>query len=247
MTPPTVTAIVVAAGRGERFGLAAKCMAMLAGRPLLAYSLDAIDAAMTVTDTIVVVGEHTRDAVRQMVDAADWRTPIRIVIGGAERQHSVALGLAATTIDCNVVVIHDAARPLAASAWFDQCVEVASDFGAAVTATPVVDTIKRVHSRKILETVPRDDLWSAQTPQAFDRARLVAALASDTARERSFTDEAGLFEALGWEVHIVTGSAANMKITVAGDLAIAEALLALRQETEASQDGEHGRRSGHMR
>lgn len=247
MKPPTVTAIVVAAGRGERFGFAAKCMAMLAARPLLAYSLDAIEAAMMVTDTVIVVSEHTRDAVRQMVDAADWRKPIQIVTGGAERQHSVALGLAATTRKGDVVVIHDAARPLADSGLFDQCVEVASEFGAAITATPVVDTIKRVHSRKILETVPRDDLWSAQTPQAFDRARLVEALASDTARERSFTDEAGLFEALGWEVRIVTGSAANLKITVAADLAIAEALLALRQETDALQEAEHGLRPGHLR
>jgi 2-C-methyl-D-erythritol 4-phosphate cytidylyltransferase len=149
------------------------------------------------------------------------------VTGGVERQHSVALGLAATAPGCDVVVIHDAARPLVDAGLFDRCVDSARTSGAAIAATPVVDTIKRVQAGRIVNTVPRDDLWAAQTPQAFLRDRLMAAFETSIAEERIFTDEAGLFEALGWEVIVVPGSYSNFKITRPGDLAMAEALMTM--------------------
>lgn len=199
---------------------------------MLAFSLDAAMRADSVERLVIVAGTHTVAAVKMLVARAKpHRKPVSIVTGGVERQHSVALGLAATAPDADVVVIHDAARPLVESVLFDRCVAAARSTGGAIAATPVADTIKRVRDGRIVATVPRDDLWAAQTPQAFQRARLVAAFASELAGARAFTDEAGLFEALGWEVEIVPGNPTNMKITVPADLAVAEALLACRQET----------------
>jgi 2-C-methyl-D-erythritol 4-phosphate cytidylyltransferase len=125
-------------------------------------------------------------------------------------------------------VVHDAARPLVDGTAFDRCALAAHEGGAAILAAPVVDTIKRVKSGQIVGTVPRDELWSAQTPQAFRRDVLLRALGSDIARTQVFTDEAGLLEALGLAVAIVPNEQPNLKITRPADLALAEALLKIR-------------------
>ena len=221
-------AVIVAAGWGERFGAAAKCLALLAGRPLLAYSLDATERAETIASVVVVAGAHTQAEIHGLITAGPWRKPIQVVLGGSVRQHSVALGVAATDDGSDVVVVHDAARPLVEPAAFDRCALAAHEVGAAILASPVIDTIKRVRAGNIVATVPRDDLWSAQTPQAFRRATLLSALSSDVAGKRVFTDEAGLFEALGLHVTIVPNEQPNFKITHPGDLALVEALLGIR-------------------
>ena len=206
----------------------AKCLAPLIGRPLLAYSLDAVEQAATVVSVVVVAGPHTVTEIRDLIAAGPWRKPVQVVLGGAERQESVALGAGATSTDCDVVVVHDAARPLVGAAAFDGCTLAANKVGAAILAAPVVDTIKQVRAGTIVATVPRDDLWSAQTPQAFRRDALLSALGSETARASTFTDEAGLFEALDLPVAIVPNDQPNLKITRVGDLAVAEALLRIR-------------------
>jgi len=175
-----------------------------------------------------VGGIHTQLEVRNLVASGPWRKPVQVVVGGAQRQHSVASGVAATDDECDVVVVHDAARPLVEAAAFDQCAVAAHEVGAAILAAPVVDTIKRVQAGLIVATVPRDELWSAQTPQAFRQEALLSALASETARKHAFTDEAGLFEALGLAVAIVPNEQPNLKITRPGDLALAEALLSVK-------------------
>lgn len=228
MSTVRAAAVIVAAGRGERFGAPAKCLAPLGGRPLLAYSLDAVEQATTNVSVVVVAGPHTEAEVRGLIAAGPWRKPVQVVLGGDERQESVALGTGATSDDCDVVVVHDAARPLVEAAAFDRCAIAAHEVGAAILAAPVVDTIKRVRSGTIVATVPREELWSAQTPQAFRREALLSALGSEVARMQVFTDEAGLFEALGLPVAIVPNEQPNLKITRAGDLALAEALLAVR-------------------
>ena len=230
MSSLKAAAVIVAAGRGERFGVAAKCLVTLAGRPLLAYSLDAAERATTVASIVVVAGAHTQMEIDELVAAGPWRKPVQVVVGGAERQHSVAAGVAATSGECDVVVVHDAARPLVEAAAFDRCAVAAHEFGAAILAAPVVDTIKRVRAEQVIATVPRDELWSAQTPQAFRRELLLSALASEAAGMYAFTDEAGLFEALGLAVAIVPNEQPNLKITRPGDLAIAEALLSIRAQ-----------------
>jgi 2-C-methyl-D-erythritol 4-phosphate cytidylyltransferase len=226
--PATACAVVVAAGRGERFGVGDKVLCPLAGRPLLAHILDAIEAAPSLRDAIVVAGEHTRDAIEDLLVSGGWAKPLAIVVGGSRRQDSVANGVSATPEDAAVIAIHDGARPLVVPRLFELCVDAAALHGAAIAAIPVSDTIKRARGGLVEATVARDDLWTAQTPQAFRREVLLAALAHPIARELTFTDEAGLCEALGYPVAIVPGSRANMKVTVPEDLAIAEALLRSR-------------------
>ena len=171
-TPPTerasakdapATAIVVAAGRGERLGEPAKILLPLAGRPMLAHDLDALEQATSVAAVVVVVAAHTRTAVEALVAAAPhrgWSKVRAIVDGGERRQDSVLAGLAAVDSDTEIVVVHDGARPLATPDLFDRCVAAAVASGAAIAAVPVADTLKRVASEQIVATVDRTGLWS---------------------------------------------------------------------------------------
>jgi 2-C-methyl-D-erythritol 4-phosphate cytidylyltransferase len=219
-------AVVVAAGRGVRFGDSDKILLPLRGRPLLAYCLDALEAAWTVSEVILVVGEHTTRRVTGLVDAGYWSKITRVVIGGTRRQDSVANGVNEVDSAREVVVIHDAARPLATPSLFDQTAIRARTAGAAITAMPITDTIKRVEECLIRSTVARDGLWAAQTPQAFQRALLARALSSPWAKDTTYTDEAALFEALGIPVEVVPGHVSNLKLTRAEDASCIEAMLA---------------------
>ena len=223
--PEQVAAVVVAAGRGERLGAPEKVLLPLAGRSMLAWSLWALEAAATVGTVVIVAGSHTREAVARLVADAGLTKVVAIVTGGERRQDSVAAGLAALA-EVAIVVIHDGARPLAEAALFDRCVQVAMETGAAIAATPVADTLKRVDGRIIVGTIDREGLWAAQTPQAF-RLELLRRAMADGAGE-TVTDEARLCEAAGIPVAIVPASAANLKVTRPEDIAVAEALLRAR-------------------
>lgn len=211
-------AVVVAGGTGRRFG-GRKQYAELHGRSLLAWS---VDAARAVADGVVVVvpadgaGAGGVDAAALGADA--------VVAGGATRSDSVRAGLAAVPDTARVVVVHDAARPLASAALFRQVVEAVGATGgpdAAVPGLPVADTVKRVAGGRVVATVPRDDLVTVQTPQAFRAEALRAAHAGGG----TATDDAGLVEALGLVVAVVPGEATNLKVTTPGDLALATLLV----------------------
>lgn len=224
-------AIVVAAGRGSRMGAPDKVLLDLAGKPCLVWSLLAADAAATVSGIVVVHGEHTRERIADLVAGAGLRAPVRLAAGGERRQDSVANGLAAAReLGAEVVAVHDGARPLATPAMFDAALDAAERHGAAIAATPVVDTLKRAADGMVVETVPREGLWAAQTPQAFDLARLEAALGEGERRGLTVTDEAALFEALGWAVAIAPGDPANLKLTHPADAPVLAALLRAREE-----------------
>ena len=254
--PRPAAAIVVAAGRGQRLGLPDKVLLPLAGRPMLAHVLDALQSAEAIRAVILVVGEHTRAATELLLAGGSWPKVEAVVAGGDRRQDSVAAGVAAVPAWAEVVVVHDAARPLAPPALFDRCVAAAAATGAAIAAAPVADTLKRVSAGRVVTTVDRDGLWSAQTPQAFRRVLLLDAL--DLCRgPELFTDEAGLCETLGLPVAIVPSTAANLKVTHREDIAIAEALLGsappvppprgypARGETEGAGGGDrHAIRTG---
>lgn len=244
---PRAAAVIVAAGRGQRFGAADKVFLPLGGRPLLAHVLDAV-AASAIAGVVLVVGEHTRGRTEALLAGGGWRLPVAVVAGGERRQDSVAAGVAAVPSEAEVVVVHDGARPLADGALFDRCAAAAALTGAAIAAVPVSDTLKRAAPAepgevaagapwRVAATVPRDGLWAAQTPQAFRRDRLVAALAHPAAQAGTFTDEAALFEALGWPVALVPGSATNLKVTHPDDLLVAEALLAARRAAGLAPEG----------
>ncbi len=225
------TLVIVAAGRSERFGAGAKVLEEVGGRAVLEWSLVAADLARSVKDVVIVTGAHTGAAIASLVNATTWSVPVVFVTGGATRQESVAAGLAVVTPSSDVVLIHDGARPLVTAAMFDHCASAARVHGAAILAVPVSDTLKRVTQCQIVETVPRDALWAAQTPQGFRRDVILSAIDRTRELAREFTDEASLLEALGGTVRIVPGERANIKITHREDLELVDALLRVRHDS----------------
>ncbi len=218
-------AILLCAGRGERLGAEVpKAAAPLAGRPLFAWSLETLGRCASV-DAIVVVGPVR--TLRELLAAAGLAAPkvVAWVEGGAERQHSVARGLAALPAECDLVAVHDCARALVGEAVVERAVAAARAHGAAIAAVPLADTLKRVEQDVIRGTPSREGLWCAQTPQVFRRDWLEAAHAAAGAVA---TDDAALVEALGHPVHVAPGDALNFKVTTPGDLALAERWLAGR-------------------
>jgi 2-C-methyl-D-erythritol 4-phosphate cytidylyltransferase len=203
-------AIVVAAGSGARFG-GAKQFAPLAGA--------------TVLDRAVGVAiESCTGVVAVLPGDAEWRPPanVRTTIGGATRSESVRAGLVCVPDTAEVIVVHDAARPLASRSLFAAVLRAVAD-GAdgAVPAIAVTDTLKRVRDQEVVETVARDDLVAVQTPQAF-RADALRAAHSGGGID---TDDAGLVEAAGGRVVTVPGERCNLKLTVPADLELAQALI----------------------
>jgi 2-C-methyl-D-erythritol 4-phosphate cytidylyltransferase len=221
--PERVAAVVVAAGRGERLGAPDKVLLPLAGRAMLAWSLRALEQAETIGPVVVVAGSHTLEAVGQLVRDGRFAKVRAVVAGGERRQDSVAAGLAALPEGTEIVVIHDGARPLVEPELFDRCAAAAAKHGAAIAATPVSDTLKRVAEGTIAGTVDRAGLWAAQTPQAFRLEALRRAIAASSGE--TVTDEAGLCEAAGVPVSVVPASPANLKVTHAEDIPVADALL----------------------
>jgi len=199
----TVWAVVVAGGGGERFG-APKQFAMLDGRPLVSW---AVDAARGAVDGVVLVLPADRLGNSYGADV--------VVAGGASRAASVRAGLAAIPESAAIVVVHDGARPLATSALFRAVVaEVAAGASGAVPGLAVADTLKVVAEGVVVETVPRVGLVGVQTPQAFRADVLRAAHAG----EPEATDDAGLVEATGATVRVVAGDPRNIKVTTVADL-----------------------------
>jgi 2-C-methyl-D-erythritol 4-phosphate cytidylyltransferase/2-C-methyl-D-erythritol 2,4-cyclodiphosphate synthase len=212
-----VTAIIAAGGSGSRLGAPVpKQMLEVAGRSLLRRSVEAFASHPEINDVIVAL-----PAVLAANPPA-WLAGVRIVAGGERRQDSVANAVAAMDAASDVVLVHDAARPFVSRAVITRAIEGAVAYGAAIAAVPVSDTVKRVTRQNegavIVETLPRDEIFLAQTPQAFTRDVLRAAIAAGHATGAAATDESMLAERAGHPVHIVAGDAANVKITTAADL-----------------------------
>lgn len=234
-------AVLVAAGKGERFGHSSKVLAESCGRPLVAWSLDALEAAASVRDVVIVFGAHTEIEMRALIANGPWTKVTALVEGGSSRQESVSCGVAVVADDLEIVMIHDAARPMVEAVQIDACSARAQEAGAAILAIPVADTLKRVENGIITETIPRAGMWAAQTPQAFRLADYREAVAAIHGREHEFTDDASIFEALGRPVAIVPGSRANIKVTQPEDLALVELMLRARiAESHAQTGGQSG-------
>jgi 2-C-methyl-D-erythritol 4-phosphate cytidylyltransferase len=203
-------AIVVAAGVGTRFGAAKQFVRL---------------GSTTVLDRAVAVARDACDGVVVVLPAgARWPSPegVRTVTGGATRSDSVRAGLASVPDSADVVVVHDAARPLASLRLYRSVIAaVAAGADAAVPALPIADTVKRVTGERVVETVPRAGLVVAQTPQAFRASSLRAA----HARAADDTDDAALVEAAGGVVVVVAGERRNFKLTLPDDLELARALV----------------------
>ena len=207
-------ALVVAAGRGERLGKPVpKAFANLAGRPMVEWSVATLQRVAAVTEIVVALPPGV---------AAPGGTIG--VPGGSERSHSVRAALAAASDD-DVVVVHDAARPLVTPELVRACLDALGDADAAIAAAPVTDTIKECSDGRVVRTLDRSRLWAVQTPQVFRRAALQRALDQDHEALGAATDDASLVEAMGGTVHVVAAPRENLKVTTELDLRVAEMLL----------------------
>jgi 2-C-methyl-D-erythritol 4-phosphate cytidylyltransferase len=217
--------VIAAAGSGQRLGAGGpKAFVEVAGRPLIGWSLVALGAAGSIGEIVVAVPPGSEDA-----PALEGVT---VVTGGPSRAESVRLAMEA--VDSDLVVVHDAARPLATAELFDRVVGRLAESGAdgVIAAAPVADTLKRAgEGEAIGETVDRRGLWGAQTPQAFrcDALRAAQEAAVGGGNLAEATDEAWLIERAGGTVLLEAVDGPNLKVTGHADLAVAEALLASRR------------------
>ena len=217
-----VGAIIVAAGKSSRMGGEDKLFAVIAGKPLLAHTVDAFENCSSIDEVVVVLSEDNIDRGAGLVKQHQWSKVSAVCLGGERRQDSVREGLRSLS-DCDWVVIHDGARPCIGPELIETGLKEAREYGAALAAVPVRDTVKVVSAESVVEeTVPRQNLWAAQTPQVF-RCDLI-----NEAHQKAVgyaTDDAALVERLNHRVKVYRGSDSNIKVTTPDDLVIAEAFL----------------------
>ena len=234
-----VVAIIAAGGQGRRLGAGTpKQLLPLGGRTMLERSIAAFASHPRVSGIVVALPPEVIAHPPSFL--AGFGTRLRVVAGGVRRQDSVATAFGAIDPPPDVVVIHDAARPFVDSATIDRAIDAAVESGAAIAALPSGDTVKLAHDGegdpRVATTIPRDRVWLAQTPQAFTREVLAAALAVG-AQGASGTDEAALAEQAGHIVRLVAGDPRNVKITTPADLELARAALAYEQTGERHRGG----------
>ena len=222
--------LIAAAGSGRRMGASGnKLLLKLAGRPVLAWTLDAVLAAQAI-HWIGIIGQPIdKSSIMSLVEGSP--KPIEWIYGGCTRLESVQLGLSSLPPEARHVLIHDGARCLAEPDLLNRCAEVVEAGHAVIAATPVTDTVKRVNGEGFITNTPeRLGLWAAQTPQGFSVAELTEGHARALENGWNVTDDASLFERLGWPVRILESGPSNIKVTTPFDLTIAEAVLARKLE-----------------
>ncbi len=224
-----VALVVPAAGLGTRMGGRRKPFLELAGKPILCHALDRFAPFRhRIAQTVVLLHPDdvaaARDAWAERL-AADYGVT-DLVAGGARRQDSVRAGLARVEPACALVAVHDAVRPFVPTAAIAACLDAAERLGAAIVALPMKPTVKRVADARIAATVPRRDLWCAQTPQVFRRQLILDAYRAADRDGLDLTDDAQAVEHLGQPIAVVPGSDLNLKLTTPEDLELAEAIVA---------------------
>jgi 2-C-methyl-D-erythritol 4-phosphate cytidylyltransferase len=219
-------AIVAAAGKGNRFqGSVVKQLYPLKNKPILYWSLRTLEAESEINQIIVVYPSDEKESDYQSVIDRSRFKKIRTVAGGRTRFQSVWNGFKdiSYSSDTDVVLIHDAARPLITSSLVKNVLRKATDRGSAVPILPISETVKEIEGDAVLKTLPRERLYLSQTPQGFQYGILKKAYEKISAQdERDFTDEAMMVERSGFVVAVVPGEKRNMKITDPGDLKIVE-------------------------
>ena len=217
------SAVVLAAGAGQRLGAdEPKAFVRIGGRPLVAIAATAAAASKSVGSLVVAVPPGTEDRARKML--ADIEVPVTIVPGGATRQESVVLALAAVPEGVSVVVCHDAARPFARPDLFSAVIHaIGEETDGAVPVVPIADTVKRIQDGRVVGTESREGLALAQTPQAFRLEALAEAHSRASESSIEVTDDAGVLEWAGYHVVAVDGDPRNFKITTPADLLRAQA------------------------
>ena len=222
-----VSAIIVAAGRGTRMGPNIdKLFLEVAGQPVIAHTWAKFDSAASIDEIVLIVRAGLEDAFKEIASKLHPKKTYRFAEGGPERQDSVWNGLQAIAAASDVVAIHDGARPCVSHELIDQCVRAAKDFGAAVAAQRVTDTIKESEDGvAISRTVDRSKLWSVQTPQAFRVGVIRKAIAAAREQGLNLTDDTAACELIGQPVKLVESRLPNPKVTLPGDLPFIASLL----------------------
>jgi 2-C-methyl-D-erythritol 4-phosphate cytidylyltransferase len=223
------TALIMAAGTGERFGEEVpKQFCPLNGCPALAWNIRTFSAVEAVTNLIVVITPGLEDRVAEMVDEHSFENVSKIVPGGETRQESVCKGLETLGDDVNYVLVHDAARPCVSIPLIDNIIAALNSSAAVVPAVPVVDTLILQNKGVVDAILDRNQIAGVQTPQGFQRELLVTAHRRAASRGLSSSDDGSLVLAMGEPVKVVRGEPNNIKITYREDVTVAEAILAQR-------------------
>jgi len=221
---PKTGVVIVGAGSSQRMGRD-KVFISLAGKPLLAWSVDFCQTCKLVDQIAIVLNEAKLDLGRKLAAERSWSKVLEICAGGKRRQDSVRQGLNELE-DCDWIIIHDSARPFLTTDLIRDGLEAAQATGAAVAAVPIKDTVKLCSSDMMVsKTLNRQELWAVQTPQVF-RFDIIAE-AHEQIKE-DVTDDASMVEHLGRKVKLYMGSYNNIKITTSEDLALAELIAGKR-------------------
>lgn len=222
---PKIAVIIPAAGAGKRFGGdVKKPFAQIDSRPVFIRTIELFINRPDVCQTILTVSPEDYDVVREKYAANIMFMGIKLVKGGAERVDSVRNAIDALDDAAELICVHDAVRPCVLDTWIDAVFAKAAETGAAILGAPIAGTVKRVAGHVIQETVPREGLWEAQTPQVFRRELLIRAYCNRPADFHP-TDEAQLVEKLGQAVSVVAADRRNIKITTPGDMTLAASIL----------------------
>lgn len=220
-----IGAVIVAAGSGLRFG-ERKQFKKLGTKPLYLYSLQRFIDCDLIDEIVLVVPKDLLKTITFGVKKLNQTPEIKIVAGGKLRQDSVLAGVSTLSNQCEVVCVHDAARPFVSADLIQKTINACENNDGAVAAIPSHDTVKEVNgNNRIKRTIPREKIWLAQTPQAFHRSQLVKALSYAKENKIKVTDESTLLESLDYSIVVVEGDIENFKITTQNDWKLAELIL----------------------
>lgn len=215
------TAILLAAGKGARLrSKISKPLVRIDSKPVMAYSLETLNAHPGISDIVVAVNPGNREAAIRAIKKCRVGKLRAVVNGGRRRQDSVAKALKAISPEADIVLVHDAARPFIDKDTVSLLIRSAARYGAAIPGVPLKSTVKVVDAkRRVKKTLDRGSIWEVQTPQAFKRALILEAY--KRFGDKDATDDAALVERLGSKVIVVKGSYSNIKITTPQDLVLA--------------------------
>ena len=220
-----ISAIVPAAGAGERMGTAARKQFLhISGEPIFIHTLRRLAASPLIGEIILMAPASQVEQARQLVECAGISTPVKVAAGGATRQESVALGFGHIDPGVELILIHDGVRPFVTPELVAAVAETAARAGAASAVCQARDTLKRARGGQLAESIPREDAVHIQTPQCFRHAILAEALERAEKEGISATDESSLVLAIGMAVATVEAPFWNIKITTPEDMILAEAL-----------------------
>lgn len=223
----SVGVVIPAAGQGKRMGTKeSKQFLLFHQKPIFLHTIEVFDDHPEIDEIVVVVRGTEIERTKRLIEEQGIKKVSKVVAGGRERQESVFLGLKEITTD--LVLVHDAVRPFVTKKAVTRLISEIRDYGAAILAVPMKDTVKKVEQNCVFGTLQRNQLWSVQTPQGFRRELLMKAHIEAEKNNDFATDDSALVEKLGVNVRVVDGEYTNIKITTPEDLIFAEAIYQMK-------------------